>query len=162
MLGISDRLPYRPRECIYIHCLIYWKISGLLGAMSLSVLTDEQIRLLLESLTADELESFILNLKGALHDYSNGSQVPGESDIHQPHRQTVNSSRTGATTLFMPSSSPAGVGVKGVCRLVRPPSPALDLNLDLDLAPCPGPQTRPPLLIRRDSHHPLTAPVKTG
>lgn len=80
--------------------------------MSLTVLTDEQIRLLLESLTADELESFILNLKGALHDYSNGSQVPGESDIHQPHRQTVNSSRTGATTLFMPSSSPAGVGVK--------------------------------------------------
>lgn len=88
--------------------------------MSLTVLTDEQIRLLLESLTADELESFILNLKGALHDYSNGSQVPGESDIHQPHRQTVNSSRTGATTLFMPSSSPAGVGVKGVHRLCGP------------------------------------------
>lgn len=81
--------------------------------MSLTVLTDEQIRLLLESLTADELESFIENLKGALHDYSNGSQVPGgESDIHQPHRQSVHSSRTGATTLFMPSSSPAGVGVK--------------------------------------------------
>ena len=88
--------------------------------MSLTVLTDEQIRLLLESLTVDELESFYVNLKGALHDYSNGSQVPGESDIHQPHRQTVNSSRTGATTLFMPSSSPAGVGVKGVPPLVRP------------------------------------------
>ncbi|KAJ0109849.1 hypothetical protein J7T55_004399 [Diaporthe amygdali] len=80
--------------------------------MSLSVLTDEQIRLLLESLTVDELETFYVNLKGALHDYSNGSQVAGESDIHQPHRQSVNSSRTGATTLFMPSSSPAGVGVK--------------------------------------------------
>lgn len=81
--------------------------------MSLSVLNDEQIRLLLESLTADELESFILSLKGALHDYSNGSQVPGgDADIHQPHRQSVHSSRTGATTLFMPSSSPAGAGVK--------------------------------------------------
>lgn len=85
--------------------------------MSLSVLTDEQIRLLLESLTVEELESFVLNLKGALHDYSNGSQV--ESDIHQPQRQSVNSSRTGATTLFMPSSSPAGVGVKGVHPPVR-------------------------------------------
>lgn len=110
--------------------------------MSLTVLTDEQIRLLLESLTADELESFILNLKGALHDYSNGSQVPGESDIHQPHRQTVNSSRTGATTLFMPSSSPAGVGVKGVHPLERPwPWPlthTLALALALGLKPiCP-------------------------
>lgn len=101
--------------------------------MSLTVLTDEQIKLLLESLTADELESFILNLKGALHDYSNGSQGPGESDIHQPHRQTVNSSRTGATTLFMPSSSPAGVGVKGMqpawFLLTRLPSLALVLAL---------------------------------
>lgn len=102
--------------------------------MSLTVLNDEQIRLLLESLTADELESFVLNLKGALHDYSNGSQVPGESDIHQPHRQSVNSSRTGATTLFMPSSSPAGVGVKGL-HFYRPaPSPALALDLAHALA----------------------------
>lgn len=101
--------------------------------MSLSVLTDEQIRLLLESLTVDELETFYVNLKGALHDYSNGSQVAGESDIHQPHRQSVNSSRTGATTLFMPSSSPAGVGVKGV----RAPCLALALAPGLkSICPC--------------------------
>lgn len=120
--------------------------------MSLSVLTDEQIRLLLESLTADELESFIVNLKGALHDYSNGSQVPGgESDIHQPHRQAVHSSRTGATTLFMPSSSPAGAGVKGVqppvlsCPVLSGPRPRPHVvALDLDLALALGlPQTRP-------------------
>lgn len=101
--------------------------------MSLSVLTDEQIRLLLESLTVDELESFYMNLKGALHDYSNGSQVPGESDIHQPHRQAVNSSRTGTTTLFMPSTSTAGVGVKGVCAPCCLPVPGP--------GPCPWPQT---------------------
>ena len=106
--------------------------------MSLSVLTDEQIRLLLESLTVEELESFILNLKGALHDYSNGSQG-GEAEIHQPHRQAVNSSRTGATTLFMPSSSPAGVGVKGVHPPVLScPAPSLAHVIALDLALAPG------------------------
>jgi hypothetical protein len=110
--------------------------------MSLTVLTDEQIRLLLESLTAEELESFILNLKEALHDYSNGSQG-GESDIHQPHRQFVNSSRTGATTLFMPSSSPAGVGVKGVhpyCVSSRSSPVPGPCRLPL---PWATPQTRP-------------------
>lgn len=81
--------------------------------MALSVLTDEQIKGLLESLTSDELESFYLDLKGALHDYSVGSQSDDDSDIHQPHRTIIKSSQTGATTLFMPSGSPAGVGVKG-------------------------------------------------
>lgn len=81
--------------------------------MSLSVLTDEQIKGLLESMTVDELEGFYLDLRGALHDYSVGSQPDEEeTDIHQPHRTTINSSRTGATTLFMPSGSAAGVGVK--------------------------------------------------
>lgn len=82
--------------------------------MSLSVLTDEQIKTLLESLTADELESFYTNLQEALHDYSVGTATGEDPDIHQPHRQTINSSRTGATTLFMPSASRAGIGIKVV------------------------------------------------
>ncbi|KAF3761534.1 hypothetical protein M406DRAFT_295173 [Cryphonectria parasitica EP155] len=88
---------------------------------SLSVLTDEQIKELLESMTVDELEAFYMDLRGALHDYSVGSQPDEEdADIHQPHRTTINSSRTGATSLFMPSSSPAGLGVK-VITLSPPP-----------------------------------------
>lgn len=102
--------------------------------MSLSILTDEQIKYLLESLTVDELEAFNMDLKGALHDYSVGSQSGEDSDIHQPHRQTINSSRTGATTLFMPSGSPAGVGVKGApvhphLTLRLAPTPALTATL---------------------------------
>lgn len=82
--------------------------------MSISVLTDNEIKGLLESMTLEELESFSTDLKGALHDYSVGSQTPGEdADIHLPHRQTIHSSTTGATSLFMPSGSPAGLGVKG-------------------------------------------------
>ena len=83
--------------------------------MSFTVLKDEEIKQLLEALTVDELEAFYTNLKEALHDYSNGIQTPGapKTSIHQPERQHVSSPTTGATTLFMPSNSPAGVGVKG-------------------------------------------------
>ncbi|CAN8098440.1 unnamed protein product [Discula destructiva] len=80
--------------------------------MSLSILTDEQIKGLLESMNVEELESFYTDLKGALHDYSVGSQSCEDADIHLPHRQSIHSSGTGATTLFMPSGSPAGLGVK--------------------------------------------------
>jgi hypothetical protein len=81
--------------------------------MSLSVLTDEQIRLLLENLTLEELETFREELKSALHEYSTGTQSIEDGSIHQPDRTVVNSSGTGATTLFMPSCSAAGHGIKG-------------------------------------------------
>jgi hypothetical protein len=81
--------------------------------MSLAVLTDDQIRELLENLTVDELEGFRNALKHTLHDYSTSVQSVADNDIHQPTRTSVTSSMTGATTLFMPSCSPTGVGVKG-------------------------------------------------
>ncbi|KAK3682476.1 UbiD family decarboxylase [Podospora appendiculata] len=80
--------------------------------MALTVLTDDQIRILLENLTVDELESFRNDLKTALHEYSTGTQVPSQGAIHQPERTSLHNAETGATTLFMPSSSPAGHGVK--------------------------------------------------
>jgi hypothetical protein len=83
------------------------------GIMSLSVLTDEQIRILLENLTIDELEKFRNELKGALHEYSNGTQAIDDGVLQQPERMSTHSATTGCTTLFMPSSGPAGHGVKG-------------------------------------------------
>ncbi|KAK3332114.1 UbiD family decarboxylase [Cercophora scortea] len=80
--------------------------------MALTVLTDDQIRILLENLTVDELESFRSDLKTALHEYSTSTQVSSQSAIHQPERTSLHNASTGATTLFMPSSSPAGHGVK--------------------------------------------------
>ena len=85
--------------------------------MSLAVLTDSQIKDLLENLTLDELEGFRESLKAALHEYSTGTQAVDDGDIHQPLRTSIKSGRTGATTLFMPSSSASGVGMKG-----KPPS----------------------------------------
>ena len=81
--------------------------------MSLTVLTDDQIKGLLEDLTLEELESFRTSLKTALFEYSTGGQAVGGGDIHQPLRTRTTSPASGATSLFMPSCSPAGVGMKG-------------------------------------------------
>ncbi|KAH8884595.1 NAD(P)-binding protein [Thozetella sp. PMI_491] len=78
--------------------------------MSLAVLTDDQIKVLLENLTLEEFEGFRDGLKSALHEYSNGTQAIDDGAIHQPHRTSVQN--RGATTLFMPSASPVGHGVK--------------------------------------------------
>ena len=79
----------------------------------LHVLTDDQIRDLLENLTVDELESFRNELKGTLHAYSTGTNVVQAGLLHQPERIVVDSETTGTKTLFMPSTSPGGHAVKG-------------------------------------------------
>ena len=89
--------------------------------MTLSVLTDVQIRALLENLTVEELVGFQRELRGALHEYSTATQTDHVDGVQQPERTTVHSAETGATTLFMPSSSSVGNGVKGA----SPPLPRL-------------------------------------
>jgi len=93
--------------------------------MSLSVLNDAQIKDLLENLTLDDLESFRGALKATLHEYSTSTQAVDDGDVHQPNRTAITSAMTGATTLFMPSSSEAGVGIKGTSPPGRsvPPRP---------------------------------------
>lgn len=86
--------------------------------MPLSVLTDDEIRLLLENLTQDDLEPFTAGLKLALHEYSTNTQSD-DTLVHQPERISVHSPATGATTLFMPSTSPGGHGVKGTRSIVE-------------------------------------------
>lgn len=81
--------------------------------MTLSVLSDDQIRSLLENLTADELAGFQESLRNALHEYSQSTQTDHVDGGQQIERTSVHSKETGATTLFMPSASSAGNGVKG-------------------------------------------------
>lgn len=87
--------------------------------MSLAVLSDEQIRLLLESLTHEEAEGLALSLKSALHEYSTGTQSIEAGLIHQPDRSSIHSNATNATTLFMPSCSTKGHGVKGTSLIPK-------------------------------------------
>jgi hypothetical protein len=89
--------------------------------MTLTVLTDDQIRSLLENLTVPELAGFQDALASALHEYSTAGQDDTTS-VHQPERISVHSAATGATTLFMPSCNSAGNGIKGTSFL--PPQPA--------------------------------------
>lgn len=81
--------------------------------MSLMILSDEQIRSLLENLSHEEAEGFIKTLRNALHEYSTGTQSIADGVVHQPERASVHSNTTGATTLFMPSYSALGHAVKG-------------------------------------------------
>lgn len=80
--------------------------------MTLTVLTDDQIRSLLENLTLPELAGFQDALASALHEYSTTRQDETTS-VHQPERISVHSAATGATTLFMPSCNSTGNGIKG-------------------------------------------------
>ncbi|KAI1763916.1 ornithine cyclodeaminase [Hypoxylon sp. FL1150] len=82
--------------------------------MSLTVLSDEQIRGLLENLSSNEVDKFIDTLRNALHEYSTGTQSIDDGVIHQPERTSVHSNTTGATTLFMPSFSASGHAIKVV------------------------------------------------
>lgn len=90
--------------------------------MTLTVLTDDQISGLVSNLTKEELQRFMGVLRGALHEYSTATTVPSKEnaavtaapEIHQPERTSINSKATGATTLFMPSSSSVGTGMKGI------------------------------------------------
>ncbi|KAK0672960.1 hypothetical protein QBC41DRAFT_267081 [Cercophora samala] len=97
--------------------------------MTLTVLTDDQISGLVSDLTKEELQRFMGVLRGALHEYSTATAtaVPSGDDgkgggnvaaavpeIHQPERTSISSKATGATTLFMPSSSSVGTGIKVV------------------------------------------------
>lgn len=109
MGNIGTLLPHKLPKQGLIRYIIHPDII-----MTFSILTDDEIKSLLDNLTLDELESFRENLRDALHVYSTGAHTPGQALIHQPERTVVRSGITGATTLFMPSCSPAGHGVKGM------------------------------------------------
>jgi hypothetical protein len=85
--------------------------------MTLTVLSDDQVRAILESLTLDELEDFRHELASALHEYSTGVQGTDQSAYQQPHRMTTRHPGSQATTLYMPSCGPTGMGCKGEMRI---------------------------------------------
>ncbi|KAI9646913.1 hypothetical protein NHQ30_004913 [Ciborinia camelliae] len=88
--------------------------------MSLTILTDSDIKHLLQDLTLRDLEAFQDQMRHALHEYSTGTQDDDCCSLHQP-RRTVLESKHKKTTLFMPSTSSAGIGMK-VVTLPQPAS----------------------------------------
>ncbi|PMD59195.1 NAD(P)-binding protein [Hyaloscypha bicolor E] len=88
--------------------------------MSLTVLSDANVKQILNNLTKDEVETLQAGLRHSLHEYSTGTNNSGAAAINQPKR-TVLESSTGTTSLFMPSTSTTGIGMK-VVTLAAPPS----------------------------------------
>ncbi|QSZ34689.1 hypothetical protein DSL72_007544 [Monilinia vaccinii-corymbosi] len=88
--------------------------------MSLTVLTDSDIQHILRDLTLKDLQAFQDKMRQALHEYSTGTQDDDCCSLHQP-RRTVLESKHKKTTLFMPSTSSAGIGMK-VVTLPHPAS----------------------------------------
>ncbi|GAP87080.1 putative family decarboxylase [Rosellinia necatrix] len=88
--------------------------------MSFTVLSDDNIRDLLENLTREEAGSLQQTLGNALHEYSTAVQQAAAASLYQqPERTSTYSDRTGATTLFIPSNSPVGHAMK-VVTIISP------------------------------------------
>lgn len=80
--------------------------------MPLTVLSDGDVRTLLDNLTLEDTKVFQASLSEALNEYSTGTQDVGACASNQPER-TATHSQDGTTTLFMPSMSSVGIGMKG-------------------------------------------------
>jgi hypothetical protein len=81
--------------------------------MPLTVLTDSQVKQILNNLTKEEVEDLQAELRHSLHEYSTGTNSSGAAAVNQPKR-TILESNNGTTSLFMPSTSSTGIGIKGL------------------------------------------------
>ncbi|KAI2738535.1 hypothetical protein CBS147339_6285 [Penicillium roqueforti] len=79
--------------------------------MTLTVLSQTQLRELLHALSRDEILELQRNLGEALREYSSGSQEEGCSAAYQPQRTAI-TRQNGCTTLFMPASTGKTIGIK--------------------------------------------------
>jgi hypothetical protein len=77
----------------------------------LTILSDSDVKKILHSLTIKEVDRLQQALRRSLDDYSRGQQNQDESAENQPARTTIESGNN--TTLFMPSISSSGIGIKG-------------------------------------------------
>ena len=78
--------------------------------MPLTVLSDDQVKAVLESIGPEELDDFRSTLSSALHDYS--TNIESSGSYAQPHRISTFNPVSKATSLYMPSSGPEGVSCK--------------------------------------------------
>lgn len=92
--------------------------------MPLTVLTDSNVKEILDNLTKDETEVFQKAMRDCLHEYATASTASASAAENQPNR-TVIESPNGNTTLFMPSTNSNSIGMK-VVTLPGPSSISLN------------------------------------
>lgn len=81
----------------------------------LTILSDSEVKKILHSLTKGEIEELQQALRKSLSDYSTAKQSEDEDAVTQPERTVIESNKENgkSTTLFMPSTSAEGLGMKG-------------------------------------------------
>ena len=80
--------------------------------MPLTVLTDNDVKDLLDTLNREDIQALQQSLRVSLHEYSTSIQDYGCAAKRQPQRTSIQSPN-GVTSLFMPSTSSLGLGMKG-------------------------------------------------
>ncbi|KAE8451555.1 hypothetical protein EG329_003628 [Mollisiaceae sp. DMI_Dod_QoI] len=96
--------------------------------MPLTILSDADVKDILQSLDKEELTDLQTSMQVALHEYATGTTAAGAAAANQPNRTVIESSN-GTTTLFMPSTSSSGIGMKVVTLAAPPLSPEKDRPL---------------------------------
>lgn len=87
---------------------------------SLTILNDTQVKEILHGLSREEVQTLQQTLRNALHEYStNANNDTEECSFQQPERQQLDR-KNGTTTLFMPSTSSSGIGMKGQNIILKP------------------------------------------
>ena len=79
----------------------------------LTILTGDDVRTLLLSLTRADVEALHMSLAEALKVYSTGTQDETACSSNQPHRTSIRL-KNGSTMLFMPAATCDGAGIKMV------------------------------------------------
>lgn len=78
----------------------------------LTILTDDNVKDILQDLTKDDVQAMQASLRKALHEYSTAHQDQPACAANQPERLTMDH-HNGTSTLFMPSKASPGIAMKG-------------------------------------------------
>ncbi|TAQ88040.1 hypothetical protein B7494_g3653 [Chlorociboria aeruginascens] len=81
--------------------------------MSLTILSDSNVKDIIENLAYGELKEMQESMSKALHEYATGNQGDDACADQQPGRTVMSSAKYNTTSLFMPSRSSRGIGMKG-------------------------------------------------
>ena len=81
--------------------------------MPLTILSDQQVNLILESLSVDEIEDLRKSLASALHQYSGGSQDVDGDVFQEPREASTLHPSSMTTSRFSSACGPDGMSSKG-------------------------------------------------
>ncbi|KAK0129850.1 hypothetical protein ONS96_000399 [Cadophora gregata f. sp. sojae] len=103
--------------------------------MPLTVLSDENVKEVLNNLTKENVETLQIAMRNAIHEYATGTTNSGACADNQPKRTVIESASTGTTTLFMPSISSSALAVKVVTLASPSSNPAAANTGNADATP---------------------------